>query len=165
MELNTGKTIINVDGMAVERDVYEIAKRVKEYSDDLELLYLDPERDLDGDISAEPWILVEKCKDGQMRKIKGYWDLDERVLADIEASDSHRHDLVAIIAGKEVAIRKERDRRFQELKEERMQIVEHIAGMKSRTTVTDPLTSEPIQFFDDRPALRGDEAIKGKKNF
>lgn len=165
MKLNTGPELIEVDGMIVEKDLYNVAQQIKKYDENLELLYLDPDRDQDGNISAEPWILAERCTDGQLRKIKGYWQLDERVMADIEAADTQRHNLEAVIAGKRIAIQQETERRYKELKEHRMDIVAHIAGMKSSTVVPDPVTGEPIKFYDDRPAVRGADAIKGKKQF
>lgn len=163
MKFNTGPEMVDVDGAIVEKDALRIAEAIKAYDPNLELLCLDPAR-ADG-VSDEPFVLVEKCKDGQMRKIKSYWQLDDRILADVEAADCQRHDLIAVINGRNERVHRERDRRYQELKEERMEIVQHIAGMKSSTVTTDPLTGEKIKFYDDRPAIRGEDNFKGKRSF
>lgn len=163
MKLNTGPELVEIDGMLVEVDALRIAKAVKAYDENLEILCLDPAR-AEG-ISDEPYVLVEKCTDGQYRKIAGFWKLDESVMQTVEAADGQRHDLIAVINGKNERVKRDRDRRYKEIRDETKDIVAHIAGMRSTYTVTDPRTGELVAFYDDRPAVRGKENISGKKNF
>lgn len=163
MKLNTNLDLVDVDGALVERDCLRIAEAVKAYDENLEILCLDPQRA--ADVTEAPYVLVEKCKDGEYRRIKSYWQLDERILADVEAADCQRHDLIAVINGRNERVKRERDRRYKELREEQLEVVKHIAGMKSQTTVTDPRTGEKVRFYDDRPAIRGEGNFKGRKQF
>lgn len=163
MKLNTNTELVEIDGMLVEADCLRVAEAVKAYDENLEILCLDPARA--SSISDAPYVLVEKCVDGQYRKIADFWKLDETVMQVVESADSQRHDLIAVINGRNERVKKDRDRRYKEIRDESKDIVEHIAGMKSRYTVTDPRTGEVIAFYDDRPAVRGEDAIKGRKQF
>ena len=149
MILNTGPEFVEIDGMLVEADALRIAEKVKAYDENLEILCVDPAL---AEFSDAPYILVEKCTDGQYRKISDFWELDERVMETVEASDQNRHDLVAVINGRNVAIRKEKERRYRDMMEEKKDIVAHIAGMKSQYSVRDG--DDIVTFYDDRPAER-----------
>lgn len=165
MKLNTGPKIIDLgDGVFCEEDVYRIVERVREYDENLDIICLNPNHP-DVDLTDAPYVLVEKCKDGQFRPVANFWKLDESVMQVVEASDMQRQDLIAVINGKNVAARQERERRYQDEREQRKDIVQYIAGMKSKYTVTDPRTGELIAFYDDRPAVRGADAIKGASKF
>lgn len=158
-KLNTGPEWVDIDGMIVQADCLRIAEKVKEYDENLEILC---NTDPNCSISEAPYVLVEKCKDGEYRRISEFWQLDETVLQTVEAADGQRHDLIAVINGKKERMKREADRRYKDMREETKDIVAHIAGMKSRYTVEDPRTGELIAFYDDRPAVRGVENIKGK---
>lgn len=161
MKLNTGPELVEIDGMLVESDALRIAQAVKAYDENLEILCLDPAR-ADG-ISDAPYVLVEKCTDGQYRRVADFWKLDESVMQTVEAADGQRHDLIAVINGKQERLKRERDRRYKDMREEIKDIVHGISGMKSKYTVHDPCTGELLAFYDDRPAVRGN--ITDKKSF
>lgn len=161
MKLNTGPELVEIDGMLVESDALRIAQAVKAYDENLEILCLDPAR-ADG-ISDAPYVLVEKCTDGQYRRVADFWKLDESVMQTVEAADGQRHDLIAVINGKQERLKRERDRRYKDMREEIKDIVHGISGMKSKYTVHDPRTGELLAFYDDRPAVRGN--ITDKKSF
>src|SRR5688572_28391089 len=107
MKFNTGPELIEIDGILVEKDALRIAEAIKAYDENLELLCLEPDR-AEG-VSDDPFVLVEKCTDGQYRKIKSYWQLDDRILPDVEAADCQRHDLIAVINGRNERVKRESD--------------------------------------------------------
>lgn len=161
MIVNTGAKIVDLgDGIFVESDVLRVVEQVRAYDENLDIICLNP--NADHDVSDAPYILVEKCKDGQWRPVAHFWKLDETVMQVVEAADHQRNDLVAVIQGKQIALRKDQERKFKDMREERKDIVASIAGMKSKFTVTDPRTGELIAFYDDRPAVRGEDNIRGK---
>lgn len=154
MKLNTGPKIIDLgDGVLCEEDVYRIVERVREYDPNLDIIALNPNhRDID--VTDAPYVLVEKCKDGQWRPISEFWVLDERVMQVVESADMNRRDLLAAIDGQNAKVRAEEARRYEDFRAEAADIVKHVAGMKSKYTVQDPRTGELIAFYDDRPPER-----------
>ena len=154
MKLNTGPKIIDLgDGVLCEEDVYKIVERVREYDPNLDIIALNPNhRDID--LTDAPYVLVERCKDGQFRPVANFWTLDERVMQVIESADMERRDLLAAIDSNNAQVKADRQRAYEDTRGEAADIVKHIAGMKSKYTVQDPRTGELIAFYDDRPAER-----------
>lgn len=154
MKLNTGPKIIDLgDGVLCEADVYRIVEQVRAYDPNLDIIALNPNhRDID--LTDAPYVLVEKCKDGQWRPVSEFWVLDERVMQVVESADMNRRDLLAAIDGQNAKARAAEARRYEDFREEVKDIVKHIGGMKSKYTVQDPRTGEHIAFYDDRPPER-----------
>lgn len=162
MKLNTGPKIIDLgDGCYVEDDVYRIVERVREYDSNLEIICLNPNHP-DVNLTDAPYVLVEKCKDGEFRPVAEFWKLDEDVMQVVEAADGQRQDLIAVMNGKNERLKRENQRRYQDRRDEAKDMVAHIAGMKSRYSVTDPRTGELITFYDNRPTVRGKDQATGK---
>lgn len=161
MKLNTGPQLVDVDGMLVDADCLRIAEAVKAYDENLEILCTVNA----ADISDAPYVLAELCRDGQYRKIMDVWELDDRVLEAVEAADSQRHDLIAVINGRNERVKKDRERRYKDLSQETHEIaVSVLRTQKSRYTAPDPRTGESITFYDDRPAVRN-EAEQNRRQF
>lgn len=159
MKLNTGPKIIDLgDGVLCEEDVYRIVERVRAYDSNLDIIALNPNHK-DIDLTDAPYVLVEKCKDGQWRPVANFWQLDETVMQVVESADMQKRDIEAAIRGANIKARAAEARRYEDFREEAKDIVKHIAGMKSKYTVQDPRTGELIAFYDDRPPTR--EAPKG----
>lgn len=153
MELQTSPgTMVNVDGMMVELDALRIAEAIKEYDPNLEILCVDPS--IATDVSEAPFVIAEHCKDGILRPIFSCWSLDGTVLERIRGADSNKVSLTATMDKVKADLQLQRTRRYEETRLEQKDIVEHIAGMKSKYTVRDPRTGELLTFFDDRPAER-----------
>jgi hypothetical protein len=154
MKLNTGPKIIDLgDGVLVEEDVYRIVERVRAYDENLDIIALNPNHQ-DVDLTDAPYVLVEKCKDGQWRPVANFWQLDESVMAVVESADMNRRDLDAVLKGENAKVRADEQRKYEDLRGEMADIVKHIGGMKSKYTVQDPRTGELIAFYDDRPPER-----------
>lgn len=147
MYLNTGKEIINVDGMLVEKDLYELVQRIKAYDENLEVMYLDPSRSL-GEFSDAPWIIAERCKDGQLRTVFSVWDMNESVLERIWNADNQKFHVQAKMEQHNANVRAEVARRYQEQRDEAMDIVEHILR-NPRIRYSFPSTTGETVTLDD----------------
>ena len=141
-----------VDGNIVERDALRVAEAIRDYDENLTLLCLNPERA--EDITDEPFIVAEKGKDGVLRPVLRAWKLDDEILRRLYNSDTVRNDVFNALESAEETQRKRTAQRYQEWREEAQDIVQHIAGMRSRYSVRDSNTGDLITFYDDRPAER-----------
>lgn len=144
--------LINVEGYLVEADALRVAEAIKEYDPNIEILCLDPAR-AEG-ITEEPFIIAEKCKDGVLRPIFKVWELNDLVLLRIKLADGKNFNALKTIEQSEADFKAANERRYKEFREEAADKVKHIAGMKSKYSVTDSLTGEKITFYDDRPSTR-----------
>jgi len=153
MNYDTGAgELIEIDGQIVECDALRVAQAIYDYDPNLVVLCLDPERA--ESITEEPFIVAEKCKDGVLRPIFRAMELNDTVLTRVQLADGHRFDALKSVEESEVAFHKANEQRYQEWRAEAKDIVEHIAGMKSKYTVRDSNTGELLTFYDDRPATR-----------
>ena len=143
---------VEVDGMLVETDALRIAESIKQYDPNLEILCVDP--DLATDISEAPFVIAEYCRDGILRPIFSCWQLDNTVLERVRGADTNQIDLNASIDKMRADLKLQETRRYEEKRLENKDIVQHIAGMKSKYTVRDSQTGELITFYDDRPSTR-----------
>lgn len=146
--LDLGNGFLNVDGNIVEKDVYNIAQRIKHYDENLEILYLDPDR-YDRTVNDAPYIIAERCKDGNLRRVFEVWTLDESVLERIESADTQRHDLMAIMDGRLVEFKNEREQRYKEKTLEAKDVFAHLLKNPS-TTYTFPNAAGEIVTMDDK---------------
>jgi hypothetical protein len=143
---------VDVDGMQVEADALRVAEAIKEYDPNLEILCVDPAR-AEG-LSEAPFVIAEHCKDGVLRPVFQCWALDNTVLERIKLADGKNFDLNTTIEQAKLALAKDRNRRYEDVREEAKDVVAHIAGMKSRYTVRDSRTGELVTYYDDRPSTR-----------
>lgn len=143
---------VNIDGCLMERDVYEIGKRIQEYDDNLRLYFVDPAK---SDFNDAPFVVCEVGRDGQLYKVLESWVLDQTILERIEAADCNRNDLLAVIDGRNVSYERDRQRRYEEKTLERQDLIAHIvADHKSRYSYRDSNTGEKVTIYDDRPSER-----------
>lgn len=149
--VDPGGDYLLVAGQIVERDALRIAEKIRDYDENLTLLCLQPEN---ANISDPPFVVAEHCKDGKLRIVLKAWQLDDQIISRLYACDTHRHDVYNALASLEASQERERERRFQEEREEIKDKLTHIAGMKSKYSMTDDVTGEKLTFFDDRPAER-----------
>ena len=155
-----------VDGAVVERKALYIAEKIKDYDENLELLCLDP--DMAEGITDAPFIVAERVmQDGLpvLKPVLRAYELDDRILERIYAADTKRYDVLGDILKSEENFHKDNERRYKDMREEIKDQVAHIAGMKSKYSITDRITGEVIMFYDDRPAVRGKQNINGSRNF
>ncbi|MET0785602.1 MAG: hypothetical protein ABWY25_02725 [Paenisporosarcina sp.] len=146
-----GGNFLLVAGQVVERDALRIAEKIRDYDDNLVLLCLQPE---EANVSDPPFVVAENCKDGKLRIVLQAWKLDDQIISRLYACDTHRHDVYNALESIEASDRRERERRFEEEREDLKDKMLHIAGMKSSYSLRDEVTGEKITLFDDRPAER-----------
>jgi len=84
--LNAQDLVSISPGNKAERDVLNIVEWIRNYDPNLDVMYLDPGR-CESPFDA-PYIVVEKCNDGQTRLVCSVWELDERVKQKILAADT-----------------------------------------------------------------------------
>lgn len=112
------------DGVFVERDVLNIVEKIREYDPNLRVQYLDPQKF--EDITDAPYRIVEVCPDGEVRPVFSVWTLDETVLEKIYLADNQKHDILAAIDGKNLLVKKDKERRYQEERDEAKDIIVHV---------------------------------------
>lgn len=147
----TGRHVV-VDGNIVERDALRIAEKIRDYDENLVLLCLNPER-AEG-ITDEPFVVAERGVDGVLRPVLRAWVLDESLLERLYNSDTHKHNVFNGLVSLEEQQRRATEYKYQEQRGEIRDVVQHIAGMKSKYTVRDSNTGDMLIFYDDRPAER-----------
>ena len=147
----TGSHVL-VDGMIVERDALRIAEAVRDYDENLVVLCVDPSH-VSG-ISEEPFIIAERDSSGVFHPVLRCWTLDDTVLERLYLADQQKFNGFDTLVRLEQKQKQDTKSRYQEIREENKDIVQHIAGMRSRYSVRDSNTGDLITFFDDRPAER-----------
>lgn len=67
---------VNPDSLKiVEGDVYNVCERIREISPDLRVVIQDGH--------PEPFVVMEDCRDGEVRMVSRYAELDARILEDL----------------------------------------------------------------------------------
>lgn len=114
MILDDGKNYIDMGGgVLVERDAYEIAKRIKEYDPDLELICLDPS-DPNVKVTSSPFMVVWRNPHGVYEKVLEAWELDARILERLWAADQQKTDQLHTLEQWENQLRKKNESRYRE---------------------------------------------------
>lgn len=147
-------------GEWVERDVLNIAEKLKEYDENLRLQYLDPSNP-EAQVGDPPWRIVEMCRDGLPRVVMTAWELDERILERIYAADTSRRDLLAVIDGHNQRLHAERVRRYEEEKAQDIDIIEsYLKSPKGRWSFENPRVPGRIVTLDDDPARQPNPPVE-----
>lgn len=146
------KGLVNVDGMVVTKDFYHFVKAMKDHDENLELACLNPDM---AELGEEPFVILERCKDGKLRKIFGVWELNESVLDRIRLCDTNRIDILAQIERTNEQRERDRIRRYQDKHEETLKLVEAVVrNNKNSYSYKDENTGEKVTIYDDRPSER-----------
>lgn len=150
------KGLVNVEGFICTREFYDFVAAMKDYDDNLELACLNPDM---AELGDEPFVILERCTDGNLRKVFGVWEINESVLDRIRMCDGNRHDILAMIDKENAARERETLRRYKDRSEENKAIVESaIRNMgereKSKYTFTDKDTGEKVTIHADKPSER-----------
>ena len=150
--LDTGDPtrMINVDGMIVERDALSIAERLKEIDPDLEVMCINPEM---SGINDAPFIIAERCPDGNLRRIFECWELNKSVIDRVLAARMTGQDLLAEIDKKNNAVKLEQQRKFKDEMAARSELTAAILrSQKSKFTFKDGDTM--VTIHENKPAER-----------
>ena len=146
--LNTGHEYINVDGLTVEKDALSIAERLAEYDPNLVILCLNADST---SFTDAPFILAEKCPDGELRRVFEFWELNASILERVELADTTKHDIQAKIDYINAQVTKSNKQKY---KEKKLEILERGMGLlKSKTTAYSfPVEEGIMTVSDNKPA-------------
>lgn len=151
--------MIEVDGHLVAKDALMIAEQIKRYDENLEVVCIDP---MSGpNINEAPFLICERCKDGQLRRVFEAWELDERVLQRIYQADQRRFDTLEQINKTNAQVEADNLRRYQEQRDESKDLVAHIAGARKSDYSFRNREGEHITIREDLPfGLRKEDRKK-----
>lgn len=134
-------------GVYVERDVLNIAEKIKEYDDNLRLKFCQPTL---ANPTDAPYKLVEVCRDGMERVVFDIWTLDGSILDRLRDADTRKNDILLSMDGKNLLARKEENYRYRESLELAHDVtVSMLKSNKHKWSYKDELTDRTIT-FDDR---------------
>lgn len=150
------KGVVNVGGMLATTDFIQFVAAMKDHDENLELACLNPDM---ADLGDEPYMILERCTDGKLRKVFGVWELNESVLDRIRMCDSNMHDILALIDKENASREREVQRRYRDRQEENKAIVASAVKNlhekeNSSYTFKDKDTDEKITIYYDRPSKR-----------
>lgn len=148
--------LVNVEGFVCTKEFFDFVKAMKEHDDNLELACLNPDM---AELGDEPFVILERCRDGNLRKVFGVWEINESVLDRIRMCDSNRIDILAMIDKENAARERETMRRYRDKAEENKAIVESAVrnmGERERSSYSwkDKETGEKVIVHADKPSER-----------
>lgn len=122
------------NGMVVESDVLDVARRVTEYDPNLKVQFLD---DVARDVSEPPYRIVERCADGIERTAFTVWTLDETVLHRIFSIDNQKWNVLGVLDKNNARAKHNEKQRYRDKMEEGKEIVSTVLR-SPRSTYTVP---------------------------
>lgn len=117
-------------GVLVERDVFDIARRVHEYDSNLRVQFLN---DTDITVSEPPYRIVEHCKDGIDRPVFAVWTLNETVIQRIYAADNQKWDVLGRLDKTNDRARQVENHRYREVMAEAKEITAAVVASNKDT--------------------------------
>jgi hypothetical protein len=153
----TGPFVV-IDGMLVERDALNIAERVSEYDPRLAIMCADPEK---SGLNDAPFLLIWENNQGVWERVFEFWELDERVLERVWAADQQKFDGLARLESMEDQIRKQRESRYREVREENKEKMLAAVVNKSSSFSIHNDEGDLIKIHENAPR----EINKGKRSF
>jgi hypothetical protein len=148
LDVNTPE-LIEVDGHLVERDALKIAEALKRYDENLEILCIDPSAG--PNINEAPFLICERCSDGQLRRVFEAWQLDDRILQRVYSADQRRFDTLEQINRTNAEVERANLRRYQEQREESKDLVAHIAASRKSDYSFKDRNGEHVTIREDLP--------------
>lgn len=142
-------------GVIVERDVMDVVDWVRDYSPDLDVVYLDPNR-FDLHPSDPPYKVIEHCKDGQVRVVFSCWTLDNRVKERIIAADTERTDVLGNLDANNAKARFAQQYRFQEQIAEANDLTAHLLRNPKTSYRFHNTEGELVTVEDDKGVVKRD---------
>jgi hypothetical protein len=144
--LDLGNGYVNVEGLIVNKRMYSIMEKVKEYDEKLEVVYVDPAR---ADFGDAPYLICERCPDGLLRKVFEVWDFNESVLERIYNADNRKVDVLARLDKNNDKIRMNEKCRYEEERAEAADLFKYLIK-NPKTTYTLPNSEGDIITVDDQ---------------
>lgn len=140
-------------GVFASPDVLGIVDWIRDYDENLDVLYLDPKRhDLEPD--DPPYKIVERCPDGLTRIVMSCWQLDESVKQRIYAADNKRHDVILRLDEHNAKVKLDQQRRFSEVRQEHADLIAHILKNPSTTYTFRNTSGQLVTLQDDYGVIR-----------
>jgi hypothetical protein len=136
------KLVRIADGVYVERDTLDIARRVQEYDSNLRLKWCDPAQ---ASISDAPYMITEICPDGIERVVMRIFELNASVIERLHAADTVKNNVLLGLDDHNNAIRMDEQRRYKEERDEVKDILTHyLKAPGTRWSFRDPKTDKKI---------------------
>lgn len=145
--VNLGNGFVQVDDFVVEKNVLDVIDRIRDYDPNLDVLYLNPDRF--SEAFDAPWVIIEKCKDGQVRKVFDVWEMNDSVFEKLVACDTMRGDLLLSIDAHNTRLREESQRRYDDKRHEASDKFAHLLA-HPKTTYTLPTSDGEVLTIDDK---------------
>ena len=120
---DSGREIVDVGPVKVEKDVLEVVQALNQYDPNLEILMLKPGS---SDFADAPYMIVENCPDGLKRKVFSCWELDSRVMERIYRADTRRRDVLSEIEKHNEQLKLNAMKRYRDSMDEARDIMEHV---------------------------------------
>ena len=140
---------VAVDGHLVERDALNIVEKLKDLNPSIEVLCLDPERA--DNLAEEPFQVIE-IVNGQVQKILGCWELDDRVIERVRLADSQHSDILDRLAKLEIDKQKETDYAYAQKRGEAIDLVTAVAKNRKTSFSFKKADGDTVTLFDNKPA-------------
>ena len=156
--LSDGKNYIQLGDVLVEEKSYHIAKKIKEYDPNLDLICLEPGQI---QLSSAPFMVVAREPNGTYTKVLEAWELDDRILERIWACDQHRFDTLTTIEAWEERNRKLSESRYKEAMAENNELMEAVIKNQKSTFTFENKEGDMVKLHDQKPATKNNE----KKTF
>ena len=128
--LNVGDGMVQVDDYIVDKKVLDVIERIRAYDDNLDVMYLNPDK---ADFLDAPWVVIERCADGFMRKVFDVWEMNDKVLERLFNADTRRVDVLLNVDRANQAIKNDQQRRFREKTAESADKLAHLLAHPKTT--------------------------------
>ncbi len=143
--------------MLIERDVYNIVEKIRNYDSNLRLKYMEG----NSNYSDAPYALFELCADGIERLVFTIWELDERILTRLRQSDNQLQNVLNGLEDNNAAVQASLNRRYQDMRDEKHDIAKHVfKSPKGRYSYRDDKGS--LIVIDDDPARKGRNVVESR---
>ena len=132
------------NGIIVEEDVLGIVKRIQQYDPNLTIQYCDPDK---SEVYDAPYRIMEQCPDGIQRMVMEVWELDERVIQRLFASDTQRHNVLEGVDNRNAMVMAGIRQRYRDENAALSELVRDILNTPKDTyKATNPVTGEKHTF-------------------
>jgi hypothetical protein len=148
--LDLGNGFVQVDDYVVQKDVLHIIESVRNYDPNLDVLYLDPDR---AGLFDAPWIVVENCPDGMVRKVFEVWELNDSVMERLFNADTKRVDVLLNLDAANSRAKAESDSRYAEKRAEASDKFAHLLA-NPKTTYSLPNSEGEVIKIDDKYGVK-----------
>ena len=153
----TGDYIV-IDGLIVERKASDIVQKIKEYDENLEVFFCDPDT---AEFNDAPYVLCWRDQHGILKKVFEFWEMDDRIIERIYLADQNRFDAFARMEKIEAQLKKAQEDRYRETREESNQLFLDVLRSPKSSYSFENKEGDLIRINERGPVVRNN----GKKSF